>query len=121
MIHLIYIYFIINALLAGIAIGCDEKPWMIIIAALFGCLYPLLYLISIAGWIDRQLELHTLFVLYFTNGFKKVATPEGISALKRAYPKANWYRKWVLRQIDRKYGYGIVPVDNDQELEEEDV
>lgn len=107
MTHLIYIYFIINALLAGIAIGSNENAWVIIAAALFGSLYPFVYLISIAGWIDRQLELHTLFVLYFTDRFKKVQTPEGIAALRRAYPKANRYRKWVLRQVDKKYGFGI--------------
>lgn len=105
MIHLIYIYFIINAFIAGLVYS-DSDNWGITLCwLLFGCLSPL-YLLW--NWLDKILEVRTLFYLYFTNFFKDRLTPEMHTVLRNTYKKeTRLYKRWVIRQVDRKYNYGI--------------
>lgn len=109
MTHLIYIYFIINAFIAGL-FHSDLDNWKYTLCwFFFGALFPL-YLAW--GWLDRTLEITTLFVLYFTNWFKTGVSDKGIDILRESYKIANPYKKWVLRQIDKKYNYGITTEDS---------
>lgn len=104
MIHLIYIYFIVNAFVAGL-FHEDLDDWgFTLVWLFFGCLFPL-YLAW--RWLDRTLEINTLLVLYFTDWFKKKESEMGIQLLRNSYKIANPYKRWVLRQIDKKYGWGI--------------
>jgi len=103
MIHLIYIYFIINAFVAGVF---STASWQkSVLALFFGCLYPLIYVTSFVGWLDRKTEIATLFCLYFTNRFKGF-NEEQIDRLKEYYDyqveKNNKYKIWVIKQIDKK-------------------
>lgn len=103
MIHAIYIYFIINAFIAGSGATWKEclRDFLI------GLPY---HICDIAwSWIKGPigaLEIKTLYDLYFTDKFG-VEKQFWIDILKSLYPKSNKYRRWVIRQIDKKYNYGI--------------
>lgn len=101
MIHAIYIYFIINALIAG---GETERKifWIMFLIGL-----P--YLICDVSWswikgLIERYEVVTLYKLYFTNHFND---EKWIVILNDIYPKSNKYRKWIIRRISNKYNYGI--------------
>lgn len=105
MIHLIYIYFIINAFIAGL-FHSDLYNWKYTLCwFLFGCLFPFGWFCK---WGDKEVELTSWFMFIFTNKWGNMNDKE-IDYLRIAYrgPYLTKYRKWVLRQIDKKYNYGI--------------
>lgn len=109
MIHLIYIYFIVNSFLAGLFHKDLENKYYTICWLLFGCLYPLLLFIT---WIDNKVELSTIFMIYFTDYFK--VNKDRISSDFKWYynDTDSRYKKFILRKIDKKYNYGITDKNN---------
>jgi hypothetical protein len=105
MIHAIYIYFIINAFIAGYIYSSEENIRLTIIILLFGCLFPLGWLFK---WIDKEVELTSWFMFIFTKKWGKM-TKNQIDYLRTVYNGRylSKYRRWVLRIIDKKYNYGI--------------
>src|SRR5690606_21634092 len=105
MIHAIYIYFIINAFIAGML---STENWKYSILALFfGCLYPIVWLsIKLA----EITEIRTLYDLYFSNNFANFNDTQ-IERMKEYHKykvnKKRWYKIWVMKLVDKKYNYGI--------------
>ena len=110
MTHAIYIYFIINAFIARYVYGADNNVRLTVLIALFGCLFPLSWFFK---WLDKEVELTSWYMFIFTNKWSKLKDRE-IDYLRIAYrgPYLTKYRKWVLRQIDKKYNYGITTEDS---------
>lgn len=117
MIHLIYIYFIVNAFLAG-----REKDWILsILCMLFGVpifLFDGLIWLFVESWkyLNNNLLISGLYKLYFTDKLSNFH-PEVIELRRKQYfgrigtgkknRKLNAYELFFLRQIDKKYNYGI--------------
>jgi len=105
MIHLIYIYFIINAFLAGMFAQDNWKYSLL--AFFFGCLYPIV-------WVSIRLieitEIRTLFDLYFTKNFANFndSQIENMKSYHKHQVSNNrWFRVWIMKLVDKKYNYGI--------------
>ncbi|WP_343566351.1 hypothetical protein [Sphingobacterium sp.] len=121
MIHLIYIYFIINSFLAGMEFS-DNKG-MALTLLFFGLpLYTLgiIWLYAIRQpliWIENKSLILGWYRLYFTDYFSKMDY-QTIDVRRRQYRgeyeniNANNYQRFFLRQIDKKYNYGITVQDN---------
>lgn len=103
MIHLIYIYFIINAFLAG-----NERTWLKVLT------YFLFGILLVIGEVIYHLIVHKNFLLlfdyyklYITNDFNYLSS-ESIKYIKLYYfYDANWYNRLFIKQLDKKYNYGI--------------
>lgn len=121
MIHIIYIYFIINAFIAGYSIGINEGFWRFILALFFGIpFYSVVFIYTCSEALFKLIDNKTLvtgwFKLYFTNHFNKM-DKETISLRKRQYNgtsgigrkgrRINKYERLFLEQIDKKYKFGI--------------
>lgn len=104
MTHIIYIYFIVNAFLAGQCWGDDKDLRLTVLALFFGSLSPVIFALH---WIDRKIEFRTILALVFTDHFKKDIN---IEYMRGIYKYSNRYKKWVIRMIDKKYNYGITKV-----------
>jgi len=111
MIALIIAYFMVNSFLAGYFLADTGRWWQFFLWLFFGCLYPLIYIISVLAWVDRKLDITALLLLYFTNWWGKKDNLN-IEAMKSYYITANRYKRWIMRQIDKKYNYGITVQDN---------
>ncbi len=111
MIHLIYIYFIVNAFLAG---SQDSLKYGILVF-LFGIpLYIGVYLIEFFEFLIKKSLIRAWYRLYFTDYFAnandmfiKVRTAQYQGICKESKDNLNKYSKFFLRQIDKKYNYGI--------------
>ncbi|PVH26994.1 hypothetical protein [Sphingobacterium corticibacter] len=106
MIHAIYIYFIINAFLAG---GVSDNWKQLIIYFLFGLPYAVCMILyhRVIRPISESMELITLYRLYFSKHFEGENHPTWKDILMDLYPRSSLYRKWVIRLIARKYGWEI--------------
>ena len=125
MIHLIYIYFIVNAFLAGCTVGNKEGVITFFIAVLVGSpLYGILFIYACAEafikWSNDKALIKGWYRLYFTNYFAKLG--DGTVRIRQAQywghkvngVKANSYGRFFLRQLDKKYNYGITkPFDHE--------
>lgn len=121
MIHLIYIYFIVNAFLAGYEYRWDKHIPVAMVMFLIGLPVILLdYLIVFIGWIYLKLLIKGWYHLYFTNTFGK-SNEMWIKIRRQQYKgiradntNFNWYERFFMRQLDKKYNYGITkPFDHE--------
>lgn len=114
MIHLIYIYFVVNAFIAG-TIYNEGNDWRgAIVCFLIGIpTYIYLFFLMFCKWLEKIILIKAWYRLYFTDHFSKMeewtikirsAQYHGQAKLTR---NANWYERIFLRQIDKKYNYGI--------------
>lgn len=120
MIHLIYIYFIINAFIVGLSFKDDKKILgticlviglpALILALVYSFIRPVLI------WIENNSLLLGWYRLYCTNYFSKM-DKQTIDVRSKQYHgkyktiNANRYQRFFLRQIDKKYKYGITKED----------
>ncbi|WON94794.1 hypothetical protein [Sphingobacterium sp. UGAL515B_05] len=108
--------------MTGLAIGNREGLLQYIICLLIGlpyysivCLYC--FTEALICWLDKKLIIKGWYRLRFTDYFSRMN--ETTIAIRRAQyfgeaknlRKANWYDRFFLRQIDKKYGYGITKGD----------
>jgi len=109
MIHVIYLYIIFNAFVSGAALfGYQNTWWKNLLLTLFGLPMCLGYGIwLLAHKIDVLLEVRTLLSLIFTDNLRKWSEPDSADSLRKWYPKMNTYKRWVLRQIARKYSIDL--------------
>jgi len=120
LIHLIYIYFVVNAFLSGIFFD-DNKAMSF---TLLFCGIPLYILIFCwlyifkkpIFWIENNLLLLGWYRLFLTNYFAQMDN-QTIDIRKKQYfgfyknSSANKYQRFFLRQLDKKYNYGITKKD----------
>lgn len=104
MIHAIYIYFIINAFIAGAGHNWKE--------CLRDILFGLPYHIADIAWswikpalkkIDNKIFITAFFTVWFTNKFSDIRP----NFVKERYKVGNWFERKLIQQIDKKYKYGI--------------
>lgn len=113
-------YFMVNAFIAGMVMNEKGFKWWHIVAAfLFGSLIWIsLFIWDAIKWIDKHIEASTLYRLYFTDYWEKqfdhkddlyYSPEQRIKMFRDLYkhPKQTRYRRWVIRQIDKKYNFGI--------------
>lgn len=116
MTHAIYIYFIINAFLAGMEFS-DNKGMALTLLFVGLPFYVagIIWLYAIRRpliWIENKSLILGWYRLYFTNYFSKMDY-QTIDVRRRQYRgeyeniNANRYQRFFLRQIDKKYNYGI--------------
>lgn len=117
MIHIIYIYFIVNAFIAGVIF--NDNKYLALLCLFFGL--PLYVLSFFWAWFLRPswiwLENNSLLLgwyrLYFTDYFSKMddltikIRRQQYFGLRNDRTNANRYQRFFLRQIDKKYNYGI--------------
>lgn len=118
MIHAIYIYFIINAFIAGVTIGNKEGIIFFLIAIFFGIpFYSLIFIYALFEWIvirvDELLIIRGWYRLLYTDYFGKMdeitikIRRQQYLGLRKDKTNCNKYERFFLRQIDKKYNYGI--------------
>lgn len=118
-IHAIYIYFILNAFVSGIAFGSNEKWYYSVSMLFFGLPFCILYvagfiIIGSAGLISRKLLIIPWYRLYFTDyfgnvkgDFIRIRRDQYFGRVKFGKKYMNAYDKFFIRQLDKKYKYGI--------------
>lgn len=121
MIHAIYIYFIINALITGVSIGKKDRISFLIFSSVFGlpfyaCAFSYYFIGCLLKLIDDKLLIQGFYRLYFTDKFSAI-DKQTVDLRRRQYfgqagigvknRELNKYEKFFLRQIDKKYNYGI--------------
>lgn len=113
MIHLIYIYFIINAYIAGKE--GDNDVLLSIFYILFGLPFVLGSLVVfVAIKLFQVIQLKTWYRIYFTDYFSCLSK-KTIDIKKNQYhgrfinkrSNFNRYNRFLMRLIDKKYNYGI--------------
>lgn len=110
MIHAIYIYFIINAFIAGSA-----NNWKLLIRDLLIGL-PF-YVFDIAfSWfslliwrLNSKYFFISFFRLWFTDRYKFFEVR--MDYVRSRLVEGNWFERQFIRQLDKKYGYGITKGD----------
>lgn len=115
MIHLIYIYFIVNAFIAGIWF-IDNKGFSLTMFVFGIPMYMILACWILIRepivWIENNALFLGWYRLYFTNYFEKMDN-HTIEIRRAQYLgktkniNANRYQRFFLRQLDKKYNYGI--------------
>lgn len=118
MIHLIYIYFIINAFLAGLTVGNKEGVLTLFIAVFFGSpFYGIILLYTsieqFVKWLNRILLIRAWYRLFLTSYFKnlnemtiKIRTQQ-YKGIRLDKTNMNRYERYFYRKLDKKYNYGI--------------
>lgn len=101
---LITLYFAIGTFLAGLNYKDSTKVQIFIWIALGG-LFPLLhFIVPFINWLDSKTEFKTLYHLYFTDDLLEIVKEDiSLEILRNSYTDSNNYRKWILRQIGKKY------------------
>jgi hypothetical protein len=122
MIHLIYIYFIVNAFIAGVSVGYREKLLDIVVSLTIGLPYYGIVFVytcieALIIWIGRVSLIRGWYRLYFTSYFEnmselaiKIRRQQYLGTRKNS-KNANSYERFFLRHLDKKYGYGITKGD----------
>lgn len=118
MIHLIYIYFIVNAFVAGAVLGNRDGVSNCFVALFVGLpYYGLIFIYAVfealVVWIVRVTIIKGWYRLYFTDYFSNLDDMtvkihrHQYYGLRKDGTNTSWLGKIFLRQIDKKYNYGI--------------
>lgn len=107
MIHLIYIYFIVNAFLAGSGSTWKEclRDFLIgipyhIVDIAWSWIRPLIWRLN------SKFYFISFYKLWFTDSYKQTHVRYMDYARKRL-KSSNWFERQFIKQLDKKYNYGI--------------
>lgn len=123
MTHLIYIYFIVNAFLAGISSVNNYNLLKTLVILLFGLPIGALWFIYACiydsiSWIVTKLIIIGWFRLLFTNYYGNLPKitvkirKQQYQGIRSDNTNFNRYERFFMRQIDKKYNYGITKKDD---------
>lgn len=119
MIHLIYIYFILNAIIAG---GTSMKFMEFTKLFLFGVpIYLSIFIYhfskNLYEFISVKLILKGWYKLYFTDEYSQRPDDSIIENKRKQYWglyegydsrfNSNWYQRLFIRKLDSKYNHGL--------------
>lgn len=106
MIHLIYIYFIINAFFSADGDSYKMKTLIFLFGLPYYTARAIIAICVALFWkLNSKTFVGSILILWFTDKYNR--NDLNMDLAKERYEKGNWFEKQFIRALDKKYNYGI--------------